>query len=89
MTLTFIRIDLDLLCRYSGILSYCYSMISVKCIKDACIFNHGCIQLHINRNQQNGNIKSETAIRLKDFFVWFNAGMFLCFCKSNIHNTLL
>ena len=35
-------------------------------------------------NEQNGSMKSEVAMRLKDSFVWQNSYMFLGFCKRII-----
>ena len=47
--MTFICINLDILCRYSVIPSHCYIIISVMCIIVAFIFNHKCIQLHVKK----------------------------------------
>ena len=69
MTITFICIDLDRLCRYSGILSHCYSIISVTCIIDAVSLIINAYNYTQKRNQQNGNMKSEIAMRLNYFFV--------------------
>ena len=69
MNMTFICIYLDHLCRYSGILRHRRSIISVTYTIESVIAPINAYNYLSNWNEQNGNIKSKAAMKLKDSFV--------------------